>query len=239
MANRYTKIIKSPPESEICAAILSAGIGKKIRSNEPRSLLKIGPSTLVDHQIKMIDNAFRSSDILLVVGIGSEKIIRKTERRIRIIENQMYESTNTFESLRLSVINNTKANILFMHGDLYFNQQTLSSMRYDKSFLIVDTKNRISTSEVGITVVNDKATTLAYDLPTKWAQIAFLTGKEYEILESIFLKSSSAHKKMLSFEIINSIIERGGSFVCLEPEDMQLLEIDSMKDISYENFNIQ
>jgi hypothetical protein len=151
----------------------------------------------------------------------------------------MYESTNTFESLRLSVINNTKANILFMHGDLYFNQETLSSMRYDKSFLIVDTKNRISTSEVGITVVNDKATTLAYDLPTKWAQIAFLTGKEYEILESIFLKSSSAHKKMLSFEVINSIIERGGSFVCWEPEDMQLLEIDSMKDISYENFNIQ
>ena len=34
------------------------------------------------------------------------------------------------------------------------------------------------------------------------------------------------------------ILTKGGKFKCYEPMDMSIIEIDSMKDLQNENFNI-
>lgn len=68
--------------------------------------------------------------------------------------------------------------------------------------------------------------------------MCFLTGKELKILKSIFLKFQESDKKMLSFEVINKIIENGGSFACHEKKGSHVVEIDCIKDINNENFNL-
>ena len=117
-----------------------------------------------------------------------------------------------------------------MHGDLHFNSKTLD-VSFEKSFVIVDSQNRFKDSEVGITKNKERLSIISYGLPEKWAQIAFVTGQEYEILKNIFNKYEAQDKKRLSFEIINTIVEMGGKFACYEPSGMKITEIDRIRDI--------
>ena len=241
--SRFTKKITTEiraknNEKDMAVVILSAGIGNRIKSNEPRSLIKIGNKTLLEHQIDLINNNFEKHEIIGVFGYEIEKIIRKIHGKIRVVENQIYENTNNSESLRLAVNNTDKKNIMFFHGDLYFNDAMFKSIDFKKSFLIVDRKEMMKQKEIGVTIQNNKATILSYGLSTKWCQLAFITGKELKILRSVLSKLHGSQKKMLSFEIINKMIAMGANFECYEPNNMSIVEIDCIKDIKNENFNL-
>tara|TARA_R110002020_G_scaffold18449_2_gene64384 strand:+ start:1005 stop:1718 length:714 start_codon:yes stop_codon:yes gene_type:complete len=232
-----TKITSSQKKSynnlaDTTVAILSAGVGSRIKSYEPRSLIKIGSKTLLEHQISAVSQCFESPEIITVVGCRADKIIKKMRGDVRIVENQIHDSTNTSESMRLAFNNSMKNNFLFMHGDLYFNTQTLKNVDYDKSFVIVDNKKMMDDKEVGLTVYNGKATIFSYGLPTKWCQMAYITGRELKILKNIFNKFDTTQKKMLSFEILNKMISMGAVFKCYEPKNMSILEIDRIKDLN-------
>ena len=206
-------------------------MGSRIRSYEPRSLLRIGNKSLIDHQINTINQCLGYPEIINVVGCHANKVVKKTREKVRNVENQLYETTNSSESLRLAFNNTCNKNILFMHGDLYFNEHTLKKLRYDKSFVLVDNENRIKETEVGVTICNGKLSIMSYGLDTKWAQMAYITAKEYKILKGIFQKYENQDRKKLSFEIINMIVSLGGKFECYEPEKMSITEIDRIKDI--------
>ena len=62
----------------------------------------------------------KSPEIITVVGCNATKVIKKVRGNVRIVENQIYATTNTSESMRLAFNNSLKNNFLFMHGDLYF-----------------------------------------------------------------------------------------------------------------------
>tara|TARA_R110002167_G_scaffold149667_3_gene343025 strand:- start:1647 stop:2351 length:705 start_codon:yes stop_codon:yes gene_type:complete len=233
MARFVTSITRKKeiaPENQVCVAILSAGNGSRIKSYEPRSLLKIKGEYLIDHQINVLNECFKLPEIITVVGCHANRVIKKSKHRTRMVENQLHEESNSSESLRLAFNNTQHENILFMHGDLYFNKSTLD-VPFNKSFIIVDTKERFKDSEVGATIQQGMLTTLSYGLPAKWAQIAFITGNEHRILNNIFHKYEPQDKKRLSFEIINMILEAGGEFACHEPKKMAIKEIDRIKDI--------
>lgn len=237
MGRFTTKITSSQKKSynnlaDTTVAILSAGVGSRIKSYEPRSLIKIGSKTLLEHQISAVSQCFESPEIITVVGCRADKIIKKMRGDVRIVENQIHDSTNTSESMRLAFNNSMKNNFLFMHGDLYFNTQTLKNVDYDKSFVIVDNKKMMDDKEVGLTVYNGKATIFSYGLPTKWCQMAYITGRELKILKNIFNKFDTTQKKMLSFEILNKMISMGAVFKCYEPKNMSILEIDRIKDLN-------
>jgi len=224
-------------KNDMTVIILSAGVGSRIKSNEPRSLIKIGSKSLIEHQIDIINSNINNQEIVGVFGYNIEKIIKKISGKLRVVENQIYHETNNSESLRLAVNNTNKRNILFFHGDLYFNEKVFSNLNYKKSFLLVDNKDMMKPKEIGVTIQNNKATVLSYGLPTKWCQIAFVTGKELKMLRSILQKLHGSQKKLLSFEIINKMISMGANFECYEPKDMSIIEIDCIKDLKNENFN--
>lgn len=225
--------------SPVCVptTILSAGISNKMKSYEPRALLKIGAEVLVEKQINNIRHHM-DGEILLVIGYKANKIIRKISniKNIRIIENQNFDNTNAAESIRLAVNNNTSDRLLAIHGDILFNSDTLKEANYNKSFLLIDNSGMIKEREVGLTALNGVATNLSYDLSTKWCQIVYFAEREYKILKSLCRKDTLNMKNILLFELINVIINKGGSFICVEPSKMKILEIDSMNDL-YENFN--
>ena len=238
MNRSTTTIKKSLFNDSISVVIVSAGSGSRIRSNEPRSLIKIKDDTLINHQIEAITDTFKSYEIVGVFGTQIEKILKKIDKRIRVVENQLHHQTNNSESMRLGLNNTLHNNMLFIHGDIYFKSDLLKSADYTKSFLIVDANEDMAEKEVGLTISGNKVSILSYGLEKKWCQICFLTGKELKILRNIFLKFQESDKKMLSFEVINKIIENGGSFVCHEKKDSHVVEIDCIKDIKNENFNL-
>tara|TARA_A100001201_G_scaffold89741_1_gene78645 strand:+ start:121 stop:831 length:711 start_codon:yes stop_codon:yes gene_type:complete len=230
VTNIKKQSVQNDGEEGISVAILAAGTGSKIKSYEPRSLLKIQNKNLILHQIDIISNTFNKSEIITVVGCHANKVIRKIKGRTRIVENQLHDKTNSSESLRLSFNNSIYENFMFIHGDIWFNTNCLK-VDYTKSFVIVDSSKMIKDQEVGVTSVKDQLTIMSYGLPKKWAQIAFFTGREYKILFNILNKFENKEKKKLSFEIINEVIEQGGVFECYEPKNMKIKEIDRIRDI--------
>jgi len=232
MSRSVIRIKKGKKTSDsISVAILAAGCGNKIKSYEPRSLLKIQGKPLIEHQLSTINNYFKNeAETITVVGCHANKVIKKVKNETRIVENQIYNDTNSSESLRLAFNNSSSPNFMFFHGDIFFNEACID-VDYSKSFIIIDTEKLIKDHEIGITEIDNKLSIMSYGLPTKWAQIAFFKGKEHSLLASVLNKFENKDKKKLSFEIINSIIEMGGSFNCYEPKEKKLIEIDRIKDI--------
>ena len=228
---KITKDTKKYIEQDIAIAILSAGAGARIKSYEPRSLLRIGDKSLIEHQISTIRECFDSPEVISVLGYDCERVIKKIENKTRIVENQLHEQSNASESMRLAFHNTTKKNFMFFHGDLYFNKETLQNLDYKKSFIIIDKSGQIADKEVGVTISENKASILSYGLPVKWAQIVYVTGKEYRILRNIFQRYTPPDKKLLLFEVLNRMISMGAQFYCHEPEKMSIVEIDRIKDL--------
>ena len=72
-----TPIKKTNNKSDIAVIILSAGVGNRIKSNEPRSLIKIGGKTLIEHQINFVENNIEDAETIGVFGYSADKIIKK------------------------------------------------------------------------------------------------------------------------------------------------------------------
>ena len=227
--NRYTTHIKDDKDDNIVFVILSAGVGNRMRSYGPKCLFKTSEETILDKQISTIKSNFLNNEIILVVGFEANKVIKKISDDIRVVENQLYQATNSAESLRLAINNSVADKIFFIHGDLIFNKETFDNLDFSKSFVVVDSKNQINDDEVGITIVNNRATFFSYGLDTKWCQMAYIRGKEFSILKSLYSKPGK--DKLYTFEMLNMIIDKKGVLLAVEPEDMYIKEIDSFKDL--------
>lgn len=230
--SRFVRKIKNKNFPQLQIVILAAGVGSRTRSYEPRCLLKYNKKTILDNQIEVLTSLFNKAEISIVGGFDINKIIRKVGKTVRVIENQMYENTNSGESLRLGINNSMLDNILFLHGDLVISPEIFDNVKMDQSFLLVDSGNQFEEKEVGITIVDGVATVLSYSLPTKWCQIAYLAESELCILKKLMMKNDFPSKTFLTFEVINKIIENDGKFNCFEIGKGFIKEIDSLKDIN-------
>lgn len=235
--SRFTRKIKNKTQLPLQVVILAAGAGARTKSYEPRCLLKYNNKIILDSQIETIKNRFTKAEISVVGGVEGYKIIKKLDKDMRFIENQIHDDSNSGESLKLAINNSIIDNILFLHGDLVFSSEIFNKIDMDKSCLLIDNSGKIEEKEVGVTVVNGKATVLSYNLPTKWCQIAYLNQNETNILRKLLIRTDFNTRHLLTFEIINKMIEFGASFDCIDIEDNFIKEIDSLKDINNENFS--
>ena len=182
---RFIAPIKSRNGKSTTAVILSAGVGYRMKSYGPKCLLKAGSGkTILEHQIETINFCLPKSDIIVVLGFECDKVIKILDERSRVVENQLYEETNTAESLRLALNNGVRDSVLIMHGDLNFNKETLLQCDFRKSFVVVDSKRQFKEGEIGVTINNKEVMRFGYGLNTKWGQIVFLKGKELSLLKS-------------------------------------------------------
>jgi choline kinase len=236
--NKHVRKIKDRVRMPDCQIIiLSAGIGSRTKSYEPRCLLKYQNKVILDNQIDILSQKFSDSEISVVCGFDYQRIMKRVGKRARIVENSNFENTNNGESLKLGINNSLKDNILFLHGDLFISSDLFTNIVFNKSFILVDSSNKFDDKEVGVTIVNGQATVLSYALPTKWCQIAFITGAEMNIVRKLFHKQDFNCRYLLTFEIINKIIELGGSFECYDIGNSFIKEIDNLKDINNENIS--
>lgn len=232
--NKHTRKIKAKNFPSLQITILAAGVGSRTKSYEPRCLLKYDNKTILDNQIDTFAEVFNKAEISVVSGYDINRVIKKINKRARVIENQNYQDTNNGESLRLAVNNSLLDNLLFAHGDLVISPGIFDKVDMSSSFILVDNKNKFDEKEVGVTIVNESASVLSYNLPTKWCQIAYLSANELNIFKRLLNRQDFTTKYLLSFEIINKIIENGGSFRCFDIGDNFIKEIDNLKDINNE-----
>lgn len=229
--SRFSNPIHSPDTRRISIIIPAAGLGTRMKSYGPKSLIKIKDSTtIIENQLKYIFKYFYKPQVILVTGFKSEKIRNLlSNRRIEIVENEAWETTNVGHSIALGMSKIKHKNVILLNGDLVFNAWTLKVPFGMYSMMLVDKLGYMKDEEVGCLIANSNVINVMYDLPDKWAQIVYFTGKELELLKWHLARYEYSYH--YTFEIINSIIADGGKFFAHSPPRMKITDIDSSKDL--------
>jgi choline kinase len=215
---------------KISFIIPAAGAGKRMKSYGPKALINLSNGeTVISRQIKLIKQIYPEVDIVVVVGFEADKIRKELPQNIVTVHNQKFEETNVAYSIKLGLTKLQNSALLIVYGDLVFNEETLQGLLLEESMIVIDKNAQIGKDEVGVTIVDNYVTRFSYGLPTKWAQIAYLTGKELEL----FNKHASVknREKFFGFEILNEILESNGKLKAIEIPNMKIAEIDTSKDI--------
>jgi choline kinase len=221
---------KTKSHSELSIIILAAGSGRRMRSHGNKSLIEINHETVLNKQIRVLKEAYPLSEIIIVVGFQSDKIIKKIRHDVRIVENEMYEETNNARSANMGLLATTRPKALIVHGDLIFNKPTVDKIGYgDKSKIIIDSKNRIHSEKIGILLNNNEVVNFSYGNKIKWGQIVLFDKRSIKMFKDIMMNRDKY--KFHIFEIMNMMIDKGVKFDMTEPENMNIVEIDSYQDI--------
>ncbi len=223
--------IKGNAKAAYSVIIVAAGAGNRVRSLGSRSLIQITPTqTVLDKQIANINEAFPNNEIILITGFDSERVMKAAPANIIKIENERYEETNIVRSVAIGLHAARNSRVVIIHGDLVFSYETLKYAGFsDKSALIVSGSSEKRPDKIGCIIDNGIVEHMLYDLPNQWAEIIYLTGKELNLFSSIAKRKDK--EKLLDFEVINSVIEKGGEFLPVSPNKMSIIDIDSSKDI--------
>jgi choline kinase len=221
---------KRVDRNDITVIIMAANIGYGMKSYGPKSLLNINPNeTLIEYQLNLIQTSFPNADIILVVGFAADRIIKRCPIGVRIIENQLYETTNEVEQVRLALNCTLTDNILILKDDIIFNDETLCSISKHESCLIYDSQDQIDASNIGVTVIENYATTFSYDIPTKWCHIVYLTEKDQQLLRNICNKRE--RNRMYLHEALELMLQKTGKILAIEPTNMEIVKIDNSRHL--------
>tara|TARA_Y100001951_G_C11229715_1_gene233871 strand:- start:162 stop:869 length:708 start_codon:yes stop_codon:yes gene_type:complete len=235
MPNRFTSTIKKEgagtnPKNPLTVLIPAAGIGHRMKSYGPKCLLKANQKeTILQKAISNIKREYPYSDIIVIVGFESDKVMKTLPHNVRVIENTKYEETNIVESIRIGINASSNKNLLIIYGDLVFNVYSIRNLTSNGSCVVVDSKSRFKDEEIGVTIVDGDVTNFAYGLTNKWCQIAYFEDIHFDALKE--LCSDRRRNKLYPFELFNIIINSGISIKAKEPKGMLIREVDSLRDL--------
>ena len=82
---------------------------------------------------------------------------------------------------------------------------------------------------MGVLFNEETVTNFSYAIDQKWCQIAYLAPHEMALFEDI--SSKKEHDRWFGYEVLNEVIEQGGSFLPAEQSGMKIAEIDTPRDL--------
>lgn len=196
----------------ITVLLLCDSPGYRMKSYGPLSLVELDNTKLIDHQINTIQGVFKNFELVICVGFDAEKICKhirskyKKYNNIRIVENQLYQSSNSCESLRLCLNNTLNKKVLICDGNLILNSNSLQLINTEKSCALFE-KDPCENLEIGFNKDDfNLIQHFSYGAKHTWSEIFFLNGDNIvESLRKIVVNYDS--KTRFVFEAINELIK--------------------------------
>lgn len=190
--------------------LISDTPGYRMKSYGPTSLISFSNDRLIDIQINSIDNSFDNYEIIVCCGNESEKVHRHIKlnypnKNIRIVENQLFNNSNSCESARLAINNTANEKVYIVDGRLLIYPETFKN-RIDSSYVYIE-ENPCENLEVGINVnEKDFIEHFSYGASKIWSEIIYIGEKT--TLES-FRKiiSNIDFKNKFLFEAMNELLK--------------------------------
>ena len=114
------------------ALILAAGIGKRLKSNVPKILLKIGNKSLLERHLKNL-LSLGVRNIGIVIGYKSNQLInfiKKIDKKknIKIFKNSRYKLGSIVSLVCASKFFRTKGDLILMDGDVFYDNKILKKL---------------------------------------------------------------------------------------------------------------
>lgn len=223
--SRYTVPTRRPKKSGVgmTVIVLSANAGYRMRSLGPKILFKTADGTsILDNIVNSVSTRFNGAEMIFTIGFQADKVIRNRPVLGRLVENQLYESTNNVEECRLAFNNCDSESVLILNGDIVFDQFILDPIDTRFSSIIYDNK-RMPEDDVGVTVVQDEATAFSYGLPSKWCYITYLKGKELSLFKSYCANRENRTKFV--WEGLQYVVDSGGILKAIENHEANISRI--------------
>jgi choline kinase len=215
----------SHKDALVTCILLAENCGYRMKSYGPLSMIDIKGKTLLKRQIEAIKSCFFNYEIIISVGFESKKISNYIREKfpsdnIRIVENQIYLNSNCCESIRLCLNNTMNNRVLVIPGNLYFKPHHLSSLKYDKNFILSQDSNVDQSFELSV-IQNERkhVQTICFGLKNMfWSEIFFLKNQSsvsnfYSIIDNIDYKNKFAFEAINDFsknnkiEVLNNVKE--------------------------------
>jgi NDP-sugar pyrophosphorylase family protein len=229
--NINNKKIKPPNDPFVSVVLLCDSAGYRMKSYGPISLINIGSKRLIDIQISAIQSAFKNFELIICLGFDSEKVCKYLKTKyhdlnIRIIENQLYNSSNSCESLRLSLNNISNDKVLICDGNLLITSKSLKLINTDHCCILIE-KDACQTMEIGINLDNNLVQHFSFGAKDIWSEILFLHGRDtIESLRQIAVNYDS--KTRFMFEALNELIIHNHTIHPIMNEH-QIIKINNIK----------
>lgn len=226
-------------DKKLSIILLNSTPGYRMKSIGPKCLLKISDNvSILDSQIEVLKKCYPNSEIIITLGFEADKIIKKNSSKgVRYVENQLYETTNLVEELRLALNNCETSDVLIVYGDLIFNTTAVDNITKDGSCMVCAEKNNFEGDEVGVTIVDGMITILSYGINPKWSHIMYLTGNELSSFKN--LCNDREKSRMYPFELVNILLSKNSNKIkAVQPINAEIIKVESVKDlIKNENSN--
>jgi CTP:molybdopterin cytidylyltransferase MocA len=201
--------------------------GSRLSSYGGVGSIWLGKETVLQRQIRLLDGVFPGARFWIVVGKGVELPPLPPSVTVRVVRNNDPNS-NVSHSIRLAAEQTQPPNTcLIIYGDLVFSRSFLDRLDIRRS-IAVCSRGSEESDHIGITNLEGPIEIFSYGLPHRWLQICVLQPRE----KKLFVKaaSESYRKRFLGHEILNEVIEAGGSLDAWTPS-ISLVDIDSPRDI--------
>ena len=183
--------------------ILSAGIGRNMKGAGCKSLIQIGSVCLIDKQISTILKYDKEADIIIVGGFEYQKLvnyIHSKKYNVRIVLNSNFATTSQAESLKIGINSCKKSAVYIIHGDIYFDINSLNFPDNKKAWITISDK--MGEQSVGTVIREGLIKNMCYGLENKWGQIAFFPEKNFDTIRDSI---NNIRSNRLTYEFINNL----------------------------------
>lgn len=194
----------------VTVILLCDNPGYRMKSYGPSSLISIKNKKLIDFQIEAINEAFENAEIIICAGFDSDKVCKYIKQKykysnVRIVENQIFNTSNSCESARLSLNNINNDKVLICDGSLYFTSDILKQINIYQSSVLTEVCKQ-DNLEVGVNI-NEAGNVehFSFGASNTWSEICFLdTHESIECLRRIL---TGLDKAKFVFEGLNELLK--------------------------------
>jgi len=228
------------------ALILAAGIGKRLKANVPKILLKIGNKSLLERHVENLLN-LGIKNIGIVIGYKSNHLrnfIKKIDRKknIKIFKNSSYKLGSIVSLVSASNFFYIKGNLILMDGDVLYDKKILKKLfnSNKKNCLLIDKKFEKGKEPVKVCIKNNKIIDFGkivnQDFDYQGESVGFFKFSNKSSLK--FLQQSrkimKSNKNLMYEEAIQKIIKEKKIRMDFENiTNLPWIEIDFKKDLIF------
>jgi choline kinase len=228
------------------AVILAAGFGSRLgrhKGDDPKTLIKIGDRTLIDHILKTLKkNGVRN--VIIITGYKREKIQEylkgKYTMDIKFVHNSDYETTNNIYSLYLAKEELSGGNFYIINSDVLFHERIFQNLHFSNKeglILSVDLKKKLKEEDMKVIRMGDRITRISKEISLSEASGEYigLSKVTEEAFKKLFrsIKEVISHKGTGVFyeEAFQHMIDSGYWVTCESTRGLPWIEIDTVEDL--------
>ena len=228
------------------ALILAAGIGKRLKTNIPKILLKIGNKNLLERHLEnLLSLGIRN--IGIVIGYKSSQLknfIKKIDKKknIKIFKNSRYKLGSIVSLVSASKFFYEKEDLILMDGDVFYDNKILKKLidSKKKNCLLIDKKFEKGQEPVKVCIKNNKIIDFGkivnQDFDYQGESVGFFKFSNKSSLKLLqqSRKIMKSNKNLMYEEAIQKIIKEKEIQMNFENiTNLPWIEIDFKKDLIF------